>query len=183
VSDFTLPDEAGRLHRLGEFAGRRVILIFFRGSSCLECARQLQASRGIHDRLIASSVAVVAITSTTKQDLGTAQRALPEGKRLPFLLLADPEHAVFKKFGCVRAADEEPLHGTFLLDGPRKIRWHDIGGEPYVDVSRLLERATPGTSGIIAIPTLRGLCQVLNPLFPSITKQIRSASCRSGNSK
>ncbi len=147
---FSLPDAEGRKHGLRELAGQGVILVFFRGSGCLECARQLQAFNRIQDRLAAVGVKLVAVTSTTREDLRAAQRGLPKGNKLPFLLLADPEHVVFKRYGCLGEEDQVPLHGTFVVDSWGKIRWRDVGDEPYLNVVRVLEEATRVKSSVSA---------------------------------
>jgi hypothetical protein len=33
------------------------------------------------------------------------------------------------------------LHGTYLIDGEGRIRWHDISYEPFMDTAFLLEEA------------------------------------------
>jgi peroxiredoxin len=135
---FTLPDAEGRAHSLGDFVGRRTILIFFRGSGCLECAKQLQAFIELRRELLSGGVSLLAISSATAEDLRCAQHAVPSEKKTPILLLSDPQQAVFKEFGCFSDEKNEPLHGTFVVDAGGRICWRSIGPEPYMNVKRVL---------------------------------------------
>ncbi len=33
------------------------------------------------------------------------------------------------------------MHGTYLIDSQRRIRWQDIGSEPFTDAGFLLQEA------------------------------------------
>jgi FtsP/CotA-like multicopper oxidase with cupredoxin domain/peroxiredoxin len=143
---FALPDTTGRIHSLRELSGRRAILVFFRGSGCLACAEQLHAFRKIYGQLVAAGVPLVAVSSTSIADLRRAEAALPAQNKLPFLLLADPELAAFKEYGCLGEDDRQPLHGTFVIDAKGRVEWRDVGGEPYLNVKRVFEEATRSAS-------------------------------------
>jgi FtsP/CotA-like multicopper oxidase with cupredoxin domain/peroxiredoxin len=148
--DFRLRDAAGNFHSLSDFGGQSTVLLFFRGSGCLECAKQLHAFNEIHDRLRQTGSALIAISSASEEDLLQAQKALPAGKKLGFLLLADPDHTAFNKYGCLSEKERQAQHGTFIIDAQQTIRWRNVGDEPYMDALSVLEttrqiQVAPGT--------------------------------------
>jgi FtsP/CotA-like multicopper oxidase with cupredoxin domain/peroxiredoxin len=149
--EFSLSGAGGQWYGTRDLAGHRAVIVFFRGGRCLECARQLQAFRQVHEQLTANGVALVAISSTTSEDLCAALRDLPAEKRFAFPVLADPVHGVFRRYGCVATGDEEPLHGTFVIDEAGEILWRSVGAEPYMDVHRVLQIASGGASNVPAL--------------------------------
>lgn len=135
--DFDLPGTDGKQHRLSELPKGPTIICFFRGLGCLHCVEQLQALRDAGKRLKLAGISVVAISTDTSETLTRAAKSYAAGRPLPFLLLADGTHATFKKFDCF---DREPMHGTFVLDAERRIRWRHIGNQPFMDISAVIER-------------------------------------------
>jgi alkyl hydroperoxide reductase subunit AhpC len=57
---------------------------------------------------------------------------------MPFLILADADQDVFKKYGCY---DNGPLHGVFIIDEHGQIRWQTIGDTAFMDVDAVLHIA------------------------------------------
>jgi hypothetical protein len=47
----------------------------------------------------------------------------------------------FKAFRCFDDFEGQPLHGTIFVDGEGRIRWQDIGHEPFMDADFLLREA------------------------------------------
>ena len=135
--DFSLPDAAGKVHGLAELADRPIVLIFFRGQACLHCNTQLKSFARLRERFAASGVNLVAVSSTDARGLPKSQGISLAEQPFPFLLLADAKREVFKRYGCIDASDS-PLHGTFVLDRQGRVRWSNIGMEPYLDVERVL---------------------------------------------
>ena len=37
--------------------------------------------------------------------------------------------------------EDQPLHGTFLIDAQGRMRWHDISYEPFMDPQFVLDEA------------------------------------------
>jgi len=89
--DFTLPDLAGRPHRLADYRGHPLLVSFW-AVWCAPCRRELGALADLRQRLAGSDVAVVAI------NLGDAHRRVVDfladhpAPGLPILL--DSDHAV-----------------------------------------------------------------------------------------
>ena len=136
---FALPDISGKSHDLSEFAGRRVILVFYRGYGCLHCAQQLQAFGEIQDRLKSAKVILIAVSTESQKELREAVDSLKPAA-LPFLFLADEKHEVFRRYGCF---DKQPMHGTFVIDPQGQMTWASAGSEePFMDVELVLSQAT-----------------------------------------
>ena len=118
-------------------AGRPQLLIFYLGHGCLHCAEQLKAFGPKVPDFEAAGIDIVAISSDRAEKLGLSIKNY--GSELPFkLLLADGTLDVFKKFRAFDDFENQPLHGTFLIDAHGKIRWQDISYEPFMDHEFLL---------------------------------------------
>lgn len=105
--DFEIPDATGRLVRLGDFAGRRVIVYFYPAAMTPGCTTEACDFRDGRAQLDASGVAVVGIS---RDDVGTlAEFARQE--RLDFPLLSDSDREVHRRFGVL---------GTKLVDGVQR---------------------------------------------------------------
>ena len=64
--------------------------------------------------------------------------AVPAPERLTFPLLCDPEFAAFRAWRCFDDFEQMPLHGAFLVDAEGRVRWQDIGAEPFMQIDWLL---------------------------------------------
>lgn len=124
-----------------EFAGRPHLLIFYLGHGCPHCIEQLKAFGPAATDFAAAGIPIVAISLDAPEDLPwTARRAGTDGKT-PFPVVSDESKAGFKAFGAYDDFEERPLHGTYLVDAAGRVRWQDIGAEPYTDVKFLLAEA------------------------------------------
>jgi peroxiredoxin len=128
----------GQTHDLGQYAGHRLILVFHQGLECLHCAEQLQAFAKRESEISDSNLQIVAIGPVTTSALRTALDAYTQTDEMPFLILADADHDVFKKYGCY---DGAPLHGVFIIDERGEIRWQTIGDTAFMDVDTVLRIA------------------------------------------
>jgi peroxiredoxin len=137
--DFDLPDADGTLHRLQEFPGKKVVL-FFRGSGCLACNAQLEAYRNAAAKFREAGVTLVAISTTSPDDLRLALKKLGKNQKLPIALLADEKYETFDQYGCLDERDRQPLHGTFVIDAKGKIVWRNVDDEPFMDLKQVLEK-------------------------------------------
>ncbi len=123
-----------------EFAGHPHIIIFYLGHGCLHCAEQLQKFGPHVAEFEAAGIEMVAISSDEKAGLAKSIENY-EGE-MPFKnLVSDQELEVFKKFRAYDDFEDQPLHGTFLVDGRGIIRWQDISYEPFMDHEFLLKEA------------------------------------------
>jgi len=128
------------------YQGQAKILVFYLGFGCLHCVEQLTAIKPKVDAFKAAGVEVIAISTETVADL--AKGIAGYGSELPITIMADPTHESLKSFGCWDDFEDQPLHGTFLIDVQGRVRWKDIGYEPFNDIEFLLEES----KRLIAMP-------------------------------
>lgn len=137
---WTLPDDQGQLKSLADYRGRNLIVIFYLGSGCLHCAEQLQAFGPMTKEFADSNVSLIAVTTDDLPGLRKSIENYKDGP-LPIPLFANPGLDVFKSYRCFDDFEKLPLHGTFLIDAAGKVRWQDIGFEPFKEPKFLLAEA------------------------------------------
>ncbi len=133
----TLPD--GELTSSAQFDGRSRLVIFYLGFGCLHCVEQLHAFAPKLDEFRKLGIDVVAISSEDTEQLNAGLKDFDKPLAIP--LLADPEHEVFKKFRCWDDFEDQPLHGTFLIDAQDRVRWQDISHEPFTAADFVIEES------------------------------------------
>lgn len=146
------------------YAGKPVVLIFYLGYGCLHCAEQLQAFAPLANEFNQAGIKLIAISTDSVDDLkksieayqGSGQSVQAVGQTeaekstgaFPFTLLSNNDLRLFKAYGCFDDFEQQPLHGTFLVDKDRLIRWQETGAEPFKDAAFLLQEA----KRLIALP-------------------------------
>jgi peroxiredoxin Q/BCP len=127
---FSLPDQAGRPHRLKDYAGRPLIVYFYPKDDTPGCTKEACAFRDALPAFKKGKAAVLGVSV-----LDTASKAKFARKhKLNFPLLADPEHEVADRFG---AWQKKSLYGrtymgvtrmTYLIgpDGKVVRRWDNV---------------------------------------------------------
>jgi peroxiredoxin len=95
---------------------------------------------------------VVAVSTDKQRDLKRAWDDLDTPFSFP--LVSDHELTVFRQYRCFDDFEDQPLHGTFVIDGSGRIRWQDISYEPFMDAEFLLQEATRllGLDGAVTAP-------------------------------
>ncbi len=121
------------------YSGRPRLVIFYLGFGCLHCIEQLHAFSPQLDKFRELGVDVVAISTETPKDLAEGIKNFD--KKLAIPLLSDGKHVAFKSFRCWDDFEDQALHGTFLIDANDRVRWQDIGYEPFTNVDFLLEES------------------------------------------
>lgn len=129
----------GQLVASDELSGRPHIVIFYLGSGCLHCVEQLHSFSPMLDEFKEAGMEIVGISTETQEQLQEGIKNFGEKVAIP--LLANGDHHVFKSFRCWDDFEDQPLHGTFLIDSRGRVRWQDIGHEPFNDGKFLLEEA------------------------------------------
>ncbi len=84
----------------------------------------------------ASGISLVAISNEDRPALRKSLDGYEDG--FPFPLLADAALEAFRGYGAFDELMGTALHGTFLIDAEGRIRWWDIGHEPFDDAAFLL---------------------------------------------
>jgi peroxiredoxin len=136
---WTVADTKGQPLSLESFRGRPVVVVFYLGFGCLHCVEQLKALEPEASSLRAQGIEVVAISSEDLEQLNKGVAAYNESLSIP--LLADPELRAFSAYRCFDDFERKPLHGTFLIDEQGKVRWQDIGHQPFMDIAFLKDEA------------------------------------------
>ena len=131
------------------YQGKPKVLVFYLGFGCLHCVEQLKAFKPKVEEFAKQGIEVVAISTEAIADLKKGIEAY--GEAVPMTILANPERDVFKAFRCWDDFEDQPLHGTFLIDADGKVRWQDIGHEPFNEVDFLLEES----SRLLSLPSQR----------------------------
>lgn len=138
------PDETfrhvdGAVRKLSDYRGKPLIVLFYLGSSCLHCVKQIETFVERKQALQQAGLSVVCVSVETPQQL---QGALTRwGTGFPFELCADPEFRMFRAWRCYDEFENSALHGTFLVDREGFVRWIDIGHEPFSDADFLIQES------------------------------------------
>ncbi len=122
-----------------EFDGKPRVIIFYLGFGCLHCIEQIHAFEPLYEEYKKAGIDVVAISTETVKELEEGLASFGEEVKIP--LLSDGEQHVFKQFRCWDDFENQPLHGTFLIDHRGKVRWQDISYEPFNDAEFLLKES------------------------------------------
>ncbi len=137
--DFSLRDASENVVELSSFHQRPVLVIFYLGRGCVHCMEQLNAFAPLYDKFRASGIDLVAIsTDKTKGLKATLAGSDGGGSPFPFPLLSDESLATFKAFRAYDDFEQQPLHGTFLIDRKQQIRWQEISYDPFMNPEWLL---------------------------------------------
>ena len=135
---WSLLDASGKTVSLSQYKGRQVVVIFYEGYGCIRCMEQLKSFAKRAPEFTSLGVDLVAISTDTPEDLNNAlvDYQKEEGT-LPIPLLSDAKLQIFKAYGCTDF-DNQPLHGTFVIDAQGKVRWRDISNRPFNDPAVVL---------------------------------------------
>lgn len=139
AESWTLVNADGEKKSLADYQGKPVIVIFYLGYGCLHCVEQLQAFAPVMEKFNQAGIELVAISTDDQDGLMTGLQNF-EGD-MPIPLLADPDFSVFKKYRCFDDFENQPLHGTFLIDRDGMVRWQDISFEPFLNHEFLLRES------------------------------------------
>ncbi|MGQ9851696.1 MAG: thioredoxin-dependent thiol peroxidase [Aggregatilineaceae bacterium] len=104
ASDFALKNQDGRLVRLSDYRGKKVVLFAFPKANTPGCTTQACGFRDVFPRIEIANAVVLGISPDTPEDL----RAWKDQEHLPYDLLSDPDHAVLEAWG---AWGEKSMYG------------------------------------------------------------------------
>ena len=119
--------------------GKPTIMIFYLGFGCLHCVEQLHTFSPLLEKFQAAGVNVIAVSTETIDELKHGIKNFDQPMSIP--LLANAEQDAFKSYRCWDDFENQPLHGTFLIDADGRVRWQDISYEPFNDPEFLLKEA------------------------------------------
>jgi peroxiredoxin len=135
---WSLPDVHDKVVSSSQYAGKPTLVIFYLGYGCPHCMEQVAKFAEDEAKFKKAGISIVAISTDAKEGL---QRALSGDKKIPFPVVSDPKCDVFKAYRTYDDFERQPLHGTFLIDAQGLVRWHDIGYEPFMDSTFVLNEA------------------------------------------
>ena len=141
ATDWTLADGQGKKHTLEDYAGRPVIVIFYLGKGCAHCIQQLGTFAPETDRFRQAGIDLIAISTDDVDGLRETVQQNKTGTPFPFPLVSDASLKVFKQYRAYDDFEQQPLHGTFLIDRQGLVRWQDISYEPFTQVDLLLRES------------------------------------------
>lgn len=93
--DFALPNQDGKLVRLADFRGQKLIVYFYPKDNTSGCTREAEGFRDLHDAIVAAGARVVGVS----KDSVSSHAKFHSKLQLPFDLLSDPEHSVLEAYG------------------------------------------------------------------------------------
>jgi peroxiredoxin Q/BCP len=133
--DFTLPGTQRRRYSLGDYAGTRVVLVFYPGDDTSVCTKQLTSySEGL-EQFEGLDAQVLGISA---QDVTSHERfATKHGFRFP--LLADTDKSVAAAYGTLGPLGF-PRRSVFIVDREGIVRYahRAIAGLTYRPVEELI---------------------------------------------
>ena len=95
AKDFNLPDQDGNYHKLGDFAGKWLLLYFYPKDDTPGCTKEACTFRDGLNELQKRGVEVVGVS----KDSVDSHKKFAEKYKLNFTLLSDPEHKVIESYG------------------------------------------------------------------------------------
>jgi peroxiredoxin Q/BCP len=140
--DFALPDQNGKVHRLADYRGRKLVIYFYPKADTPGCTTQSCAVRDARAGWDAQAVAALGVSPDSPE-----RQLKFDGKfSLGFPLLADEDHAVAEAYG---VWGEKAMYGrtymgiirsAFLIDAQGCIAqaWYKVAPEatvPAVDAA------------------------------------------------
>ena len=128
----------GKVHRLTGYRGRPVLVVFYLGHRCVHCMEQLQQLAPRAMEFAGAGIDILAVGTDTPEGLARTMENAGPGGGFPFPLAADPGRVAFRAWHAHDDFEDVPLHGVFLVDGDGRVRWQDIGAEPFTDFHFLL---------------------------------------------
>ena len=140
--NFDLLCEDGTRVSLESFSGKPLLLIFYLGHNCEHCVEQLNNISPFAKEFENSGIEIVAVGPEKLSELAKAHNLCSSGEEgFPFKLYSDLESGSFKDYRSYDDFEGMPLHGVFLIDRSSKLRWMDVGPEPFQDIKFLLRES------------------------------------------
>ena len=135
---WVLTDADRNPRSLSDYHNGPVLVVFCLGHGCPHCIEQLSLLAPIAKEFEAQGMRIVAVSTDRVERLSqTAEKAKLERGFL-FPLVSDVSLKTFKAYRAYDDFEQMPLHSTFLIDRNGKVRWQDIGYEPFKDLKFLL---------------------------------------------
>jgi peroxiredoxin Q/BCP len=116
--DFTLPDQAGNPVRLGDYVGRKVVVLYFYPKDNTSgCTAEACSFRDSYESFTDAGAEVIGVSSDSVE----SHEKFAGRHDLPFVLLSDRDRAVRKQYGA-STLGVIPGRITFVIDKDGTIR-------------------------------------------------------------
>ncbi len=117
--DFALTDRTGRTVRLSDYRGKQaVVLYFYPKDDTPGCTKEACSFRDQYQDLQDAGAEVIGVSSDSEESHGK----FVSKYRLPFVLLADRDGAVRKRYGVPATLGLLPGRVTFVIDPQGVVR-------------------------------------------------------------
>ena len=117
--DFTLPDRSGKTIRLGDYRGKKsVVLYFYPKDDTPGCTAESCEFRDRYQDFKDAGAEVIGVSSDTE----TSHGKFADKHNLPFVLLSDRGGTVRKKYGVPATLGLLPGRVTFVIDKQGVVR-------------------------------------------------------------
>lgn len=93
--DFTLPDQDGKNHSLGDYRGKKVILYFYPKDNTAGCSKQACGFAELYPQFTEKGAVVLGVS----RDSVASHKKFEQNYGLPFTLLSDAERVVTEMYG------------------------------------------------------------------------------------
>jgi thioredoxin-dependent peroxiredoxin len=120
---FELTDETGKIHKLGDYAGKKVVLYFYPKDDTPGCTTEACSFRDNYSAYVKAGVTILGVSP----DSVKSHAKFKEKYDLPFPLLADEGHKVCEAYGVwgrkkmMGKEYDGVFRTTFIIDEQGKI--------------------------------------------------------------
>jgi len=92
---FELKDQNGKIHRLSDYKGRKLVLYFYPKDNTPGCTNEACSFRDEHSAIQKKGAVVLGISADSEK----SHRNFAQKYNLPFTLLSDPDKKIIKAYG------------------------------------------------------------------------------------
>ena len=143
--DFELPDQNGDMHKLSDYAGKKVILYFYPKDNTSGCTKQ---ACGFSDRYPQFTEKGAVILGVSKDSVASHLK-FAQKHDLPFILLSDPELQAIQSYGVWQ---EKKLYGKVSMGVVRSTFIIDEQGQ----IEKVMPKVKPDTNAAEILAWLDG---------------------------
>jgi len=130
-------DAQGKRVTLEDYRGKNVLLVFYLGTECPHCMRQLHDIGGKKTDWERLNTVVLAVSSAPPAKNAAAMQEFGD---LPARVLSDNQFENARRFHSYDDFEDIELHSTILIDAKGRVYWARVGGDPFSDTAFLIKQ-------------------------------------------